>query len=192
LALVGGAVAYSAQYVVSAAFLTSFYRSFRSWLNSPTAADGTKPPLVLSHVLVLDSASSLISIALLVVAVLFLIWFYKAVIVARRIGLPARWSPGMAIGGWFIPIVSFWFPYQAAVDCLPPEHPGRSTVKRWWALWIAVQVFGLVLAGLAFTGNSLVVGAGAVIGIVMVAGAAHAGRAVIREINRVHAGLVGR
>jgi len=192
LALAGGAVAYGAQYIVSAALFVSFYRSFRNWLNAPTAADGTKPPLVLPHLMALNGTSSLISLALMAVAVVFLMWFYKAVTVAERLGLPARWSPGWAIGSWFIPIVSLWFPYQSAVDCLPPGHPGRSTLKRWWALWIATQVMGVATAGIAFVGNSVLAWAAAVVGIVVVVAAAQAGAAAIGEINRVHAGLVGR
>ncbi|MGH9124589.1 MAG: DUF4328 domain-containing protein, partial [Acidimicrobiales bacterium] len=183
---------YTVEYITAAALLPSFYRSLRDWLNIPVAADGTRPPLHLTHAVAAERASSLFELALLAVGIVFLLWFYKAVTVAYRLGLPARWSSGWAIAGWFIPIVSFWFPYQSAVDCLPAGHPGRSTVKRWWALWIATQLFGLVLIIIAFTGNSSATWVGAVIGILVAAAAAHAGMAVIREINRVHAGLLGR
>ena len=74
------------------------------------------------------------------VYVLFLIWQYQAAKTAQLLLLPARRSPGLGVGSWFIPIVNLWFPYQALRDCLPAGHRGRSVVARMWAFYIATTV----------------------------------------------------
>jgi hypothetical protein len=95
--------------------------------------------------------SSVASLLLLVVAVCFLIWQHDAAKVARRLGYPARRSPGLGVGAWFIPVVNLWFPYQALRDCLPPQHPmGHLGL---WA-WLAYLGGGLVGGAAAITSIS--------------------------------------
>lgn len=72
--------------------------------------------------------------------VLLLMWQFQAAKTARLLFLPARRSPGLGVGAWFIPVVGLWFPYQAIRDCLPPGDQGRSVVARMWAFWIATTV----------------------------------------------------
>lgn len=191
LALVGGVVVYVVQYGVYVALISSIGHSVRIWLKLPYNPDGTRPPLVFSHVVALNTVSSVTSLALLGIGVVFLMWFWHAVSVARNLGLAARWNPGWAMAGWFLPIVNLWFPYQAARDLFPPGHPGRHVVKRWWALWLAMQFIGVAAIVAAFF--SAVVGwtiaavaAGAAIG------AGVAARLMISEVNQAHARLLGR
>ena len=68
--------------------------------------------------------------------VAIVIWAYKAATVASNLHYPATRGPLWAIVGWIIPIVNFWFPYQAIRDCLPPHHAERRTVKLWWACFV--------------------------------------------------------
>jgi hypothetical protein len=192
VALVGGAIAYTAQHLVGAFQFGGIWRDLRRQLDAPLRSDGSRAPLVLSHkYTALNVLSPLISIAVLAVGVLFLIWFYNAATIAARAGIPARRSPGWAIGGWFVPIVNFWFPYQSAVDFFPSGHPDRKKVKRWWAWWLVTSSSGiLVLIGsFVSTGVGL---AFAVLAAGSAFAAAWAGRQVIDGVNRVHAGLMGR
>jgi hypothetical protein len=72
--------------------------------------------------------------------VLFMIWLYRAAVVARRAGLPARREAMWAWLGFFVPVVNFWFPYQVAADAVPVGDPARRRVGWWWTCWI-VQGF---------------------------------------------------
>jgi hypothetical protein len=89
------------------------------------------------------------------VYVLFLTWQYKAAVTARLLRIPARRSPGLGVGSWFIPVVGLWFPYQAIRDCLPPEDPGRRAVARMWACFIATAVMNLATSVLAWVGTPI-------------------------------------
>jgi hypothetical protein len=77
--------------------------------------------------------------------VLFLVWQSRAATTARALGYPARRSPALGVGGWFIPVCNLWFPYQAIRDCLPPTHPGRRLVLHMW-LWLVAQLCITVVA----------------------------------------------
>jgi hypothetical protein len=96
----------------------------------------------------LDNGGSAVQVAtapLSILGVLALVgvimWTYRAVALARNLGYPMTHTPGWAIAGWLVPIVNFWFPYQVVRDCLPPHHPGRRLVARWWTLYL-VTSFG--------------------------------------------------
>lgn len=66
----------------------------------------------------------------------FLVWQYRAARTSRQLRYPAALSPGLGVGGWFIPVCNFWFPYQSLRDCLPPGHPARGRILTCWlALW---------------------------------------------------------
>jgi hypothetical protein len=87
------------------------------------------------------AVTSIAALLLLVVAVCFLIWQFDAAKVARGLGYPARRSPGLGVGAWFIPVVNLWFPFEALQDCLPPNHPMRHLGL--WA-WLAYLGGGLI------------------------------------------------
>ena len=60
---------------------------------------------------------------MLATVVLFLTWFYRA---RKNAGLSTwrqRWSPGWAIGSWFLPPVLLWFPYQIMADIWRAGRP---------------------------------------------------------------------
>lgn len=85
---------------------------------------------------------------LLATVAVFLNWFYRA---RKNAGLSAwrqRWSPGWAIGSWFLPPVLLWFPYQIMADIW---RAGRSPGLRdgpsnavlpglWWACWVLAWI----------------------------------------------------
>lgn len=88
--------------------------------------------------------------------VLFLVWQNRAASTARSLGYPARRSPALGVGGWFIPVCNFWFPYQALRDCLPPGHPSRRMVLHMWLWQIAQLCVAVVAAILLFFGPTAV------------------------------------
>ncbi|HEX4246050.1 MAG TPA: DUF4328 domain-containing protein, partial [Acidimicrobiales bacterium] len=84
--------------------------------------------------------------------ILFLVWQSRAASTARSLGYPARRSPALGVGGWFIPICNLWFPYQAIRDCLPPGHPRRRMVLHMWLCLVAQICLSTAAAVLLFFG----------------------------------------
>ena len=79
-------------------------------------------------------------------AIAFIVWFYRAAKSAERHNdLVMRYGPGWAVGGWFVPILSLWRPYQIAKDTLSastlPPNARRSEssvlLRLWWMFFIA-------------------------------------------------------
>ena len=84
-------------------------------------------------------------------AALFLIWFHRS-----YRNLPAlraqerRFSPGSAVGWWFVPVACFWMPLRAAAEMWHATDPrlpltaggsrrqfGPSALLAgWWAAWL--------------------------------------------------------
>jgi hypothetical protein len=64
------------------------------------------------------------------------IWSYNGSKAMEATGHRTERSAGWAAAGWFIPIVSLWFPYQAVRDLVPVGHPMRPRVGWWWACWL--------------------------------------------------------
>ncbi|WP_169053943.1 DUF4328 domain-containing protein [Agromyces sp. H66] len=78
--------------------------------------------------------SVLSSIAFIVTGVLWAIWQYRA---AKQVVGRTRRSPGRHASSWFIPIVSFWFPYQNVSDlwrAIGLSRPSWQIV--WWLLFL--------------------------------------------------------
>ncbi len=122
-----------------------------------------------------------------VLAIIYqLMWQYRAATTARSLGYPATRSPGLGVGGWFIPVCNLWFPYQALRDCLPPAHPGRRTVLQMWIVYLTVLVLGS--AGVLVLLLSSVVVATVLLAIAILAAAAFAwlGAEVVQIIYEEH------
>ena len=105
---------------------------------------------------ILDGISSLVG---LLYGITFLIWIYKA---TRRLreqaGTAMRFSPGWAVGWFFIPVANFYKPYQVMKAVWQVSHAKAPAdpvlVRRWWGLNISsVVLMGLLVL---FTGISLV------------------------------------
>jgi hypothetical protein len=130
------------------------------------------------------------SLGVLVAGVLFLVWMYRAAVVARLLGLPARRSPALATCSFLIPIVNLWWPYQSTCDLLPPGHPGRHVVGRWWATWVTSSLLVPILFVTGY-GPVWLRGAAAAVAVVVSLAAAAAARLVIATVADAHEMLVG-
>ncbi|MFI8948096.1 DUF4328 domain-containing protein [Streptomyces sp. NPDC053750] len=80
---------------------------------------------------------------LVVVAVLWVCWFRRMRQNAEAFA-PGRirYSPGLAVGSWFIPVVNVFMPKQIANDIWTattgrPKGAGRWLMHTWWWLWLA-------------------------------------------------------
>ncbi|MBW3595542.1 MAG: DUF4328 domain-containing protein [Actinobacteria bacterium] len=105
-----------------------------------------------------DSRAAMIGVSifgelaiLLVAGIIFLVWFRRAYRNLPALGARnLRFTPGWAVGAWFVPILGYWRPAQIACDVWkasdPEMHeavdtpwkvrPVSALVGWWWALWI--------------------------------------------------------
>ena len=103
--------------------------------------------------------------SLALAAVTFLIWLYRASKNLAPLGTQNQeYSPGWAVGYWFIPIVSFFVPYQVVKEIwkgsLPEpysqiptasaELPTSPLLLPWWIAWLAGIWAGNITAFLWF------------------------------------------
>jgi hypothetical protein len=90
---------------------------------------------------------------LILTIVFFIMWFRRAYYNLRT--LPwhnARYTDGWAAGGWFVPIINLWYPYQIMIDIWRgTQHalkerlgePQPSTIVGWWwALHLITSFYG--------------------------------------------------
>ncbi|MFF9079918.1 DUF4328 domain-containing protein [Streptomyces rubiginosohelvolus] len=91
-------------------------------------------------------------VALLATGVVFIIWFHRTRRNAEVFDPSVqRMGPGWAVGGWFVPIANFWFPYRVASgawEASAQTRPdgGWRTVPRtplnlWWGAWVVSLLF---------------------------------------------------
>lgn len=85
--------------------------------------------------------------AMIVTGILFIAWLYRARQNAEGFnsGMHRR-GPRWAIGGWFVPIMNLWVPYQVVNDTLlateakPGERHGYGLIRAWWMTWLAAAL----------------------------------------------------
>jgi hypothetical protein len=136
----------------------------------------------------INAVLTLIFIAAIVIAC---IWQHRAATVGRAMGYPAKHTPGWGVGSWFVPIVDFWMPYQAIRDCMAPDDPNRSVVKRFWfcvmghvAMLVSVTTAALISGGPASTIFSIV-------GVCFSLGIVVNGALLVRRISESHRAAAG-
>jgi uncharacterized protein DUF4328 len=79
--------------------------------------------------------------------VVWILWQFRAQRAARELSSVSRFrfTPGWAIGWWFIPIASFWKPFETvrelwkASESRPdwPDIPTWSVIGWWWGAFLA-------------------------------------------------------
>jgi len=106
-----------------------------------------------------------------VIAIFFLVWLYRAYSNLTPLQVQNQsYTPGWAVGWWFIPIASLWMPYLVVKELWEKSDPlvheeteywHRSYIptlfRCWWALWVCSGMVGLIYfayASMINTGDS--------------------------------------
>lgn len=112
--------------------LARFIRELGPYLErAQTSPPGQVPPLPASFAML--AVMAVVGLLAWIPLALELTWSYRSASAAAALGIPAKREPIWAVVGWFVPVINWWFPYESIRDCLPPGHPHRRTVGRWWA-----------------------------------------------------------
>ena len=74
----------------------------------------------------------------LVTMIMFLVWIHRVFVAIRESGGTTSWSPGWAVGGWFVPVANAVIPWLTVRDAL--KSLGKPTVLAgvWWLSWLFV------------------------------------------------------
>jgi len=142
-------------------------------------------------------------LALLAAGVGFIVWLWRARGNAELFCYGQhRRSRGWVVGGWFCPVVNFWFPKQIVDDVIAasdprtppllpdlPRIPRHGLVLAWWIAWVATMLRGNVgnpdLAADVQDVSDRVLGASvSTAGAVLTAVAAVLAIRVVRLVNR--------
>ena len=90
-------------------------------------------------------------------AIVFLFWIYRVSANQRALGAKrVLYSPGWAVGGWFVPFLNLVRPFQVVreiwINSSPASNPGNQVttglmrhytpplIGVWWALWLGSNV----------------------------------------------------
>jgi|GEM_PF-2036203 len=96
-------------------------------------------------------------------AVLFLVWIYRAHANLTPLGAARlEYSPGWAVGSFFVPILNLFRPYQIVREIWKASQPAylrpiewqqapvSSMLLTWWLLWIITNVVGNISGRIQF------------------------------------------
>ncbi|GAA1022904.1 hypothetical protein Aple_100530 [Acrocarpospora pleiomorpha] len=110
----------------------------------------------------LYAGSGILQLATLVIAgVCYWIWLFRVRANAEALDptVTQRRGKPWLIFGWFLPIVSFWFPKQIINDIWTASEPRRrppgGLVLAWWLTWILSAIGENVLGRLLLAGEEL-------------------------------------
>jgi hypothetical protein len=87
--------------------------------------------------------------------VLFIIWLFQAHRSDRMTPLNLEHASGWAIGGWFVPILGLWRPYQMVREvrqgAVAGVYPPAGVLPWWWAAFLVSNLVNWVAAGIGNT-----------------------------------------
>lgn len=93
---------------------------------------------------------SVIGLATLTTAILSIVWLYRIAQNHRRLGRRTTFSPGFAIGGWFLPPLLYVLPslilrenWKAAEPTSPPNDEGWRRSPEPWLVWVWFVLYSL-------------------------------------------------
>jgi hypothetical protein len=87
----------------------------------------------------------------LITAILVMMWIYRANHNARQLGAAdMKFTPGWAVGWYFVPVLALWKPYQAMKEIwqasADPDswttRPASPLLPWWWFLWLLSNGLG--------------------------------------------------
>jgi hypothetical protein len=96
---------------------------------------------------------SIVSVLNLTVFVLFVIYLFRAVTNTELWNVTKeRWTPGWAIGGWFIPFANFVIPFLVVLETWRRSDPdvrggakARASTGLLWCWWLAFAIGFLLI-----------------------------------------------
>ncbi len=88
------------------------------------------------------AVGQVVSLLTVVVLVLRIVWMLRATRAARALDRPTRRSPGWAGAGWVLPLLNFWWPYQAVRDLVDDGGAHRRSLTWWWVTYLVGTVGG--------------------------------------------------
>ena len=143
-------------------------------------------------------------LALLAASVVFIVWLWRARGNAELFCYGQhRRGRGWVIGGWFCPVVNFWFPKQIVDDVIaasdprtPPlfpdlrQIPPHDLVLAWWLIWVVTEVWGPggssdLAADVQDVSDQAVGASASTLGVVLIAVCAVLAIRVVRLVNRL-------
>ena len=105
-------------------------------------------------------------IVYLTTAIIFLRWIYVSQRNAKALGADGlRFTPGWAVGWYFVPFATYWKPYQAMRETFRASHPDYGPnwqeaprapiLPAWWTLWILHTAIGRTSTRLMFRADTI-------------------------------------
>ena len=73
----------------------------------------------------------------LVSIILFMVWIHRVLSAIRSTGQTTSISPGLAVGGWFIPLGNLVLPWLSVRSALKGLGLTSAMAGVWWLLWLA-------------------------------------------------------
>jgi hypothetical protein len=170
--LVGFLWAAAAAYAATAVTYYLYWSAWRRW--NPASfflGDSARFTDLLDAENLANGMAAIAGLLFIVAVILFIIWSNHAYKTARSLGpTQTKWSPGWAVGGWFIPFANLIIPKQVLgeVERIADPRSGPApigdrwkTVKSsglgifWWILWVAANVAYGVRAGFASAADGI-------------------------------------
>jgi Domain of unknown function (DUF4328) len=96
-----------------------------------------------------NTTEAIVSVVFVTTVVFWCVWQHHAQYNAIRFATgPLQFTPGWAVGWWFIPIANLWKPFQTVRELWKASHGGDawrtlatwSLIGWWWAIWLASNV----------------------------------------------------
>lgn len=150
-----GGLAAAALSVAGLWTLVDVVEAVTAWAAAETYAQGARHGWSVNEIYVVYYIANfgwfVMSIAAYVVGCL-LLWRLRENAEAL-VGYPHARAAGWVWGGWLVPVVALWFPYQVVRDIrAATEPPGaRGLVGWWWALWLVSTVTAMVSSNIVPT-----------------------------------------
>jgi hypothetical protein len=93
-------------------------------------------------------------------AVVSIIWLYRVVSNHRSLGRSVSWSPGWAIGGWFLPPCLYVIPFLILRESFRASDPASPPGTETWRTgrenplpWVWLGLFGVAQLALGIAGG---------------------------------------
>jgi hypothetical protein len=99
-------------------------------------------------------------VGILVTGLVWVIWQHRAQANLRALGASdVKYSPGWAVGWWFVPFANFVMPYNTMTELWKASGPHQGTAWRmqpttrllpfWWGTWLLAAVISRAAAAIA-------------------------------------------